>query len=361
MRLMVVDPAADWSTRDVFNGLVHGLTTAGHEVLPFYYGRRIAMLQKALHYNWLAQGKTDAERGQHPLPVEGMRTASELAVTWAMRHEPDWVIVVSSMFFHPDAYIFLRRAGLKTAVMLTESPYDVDKEARHAQLVDLAWTNERSAVSLLRTINPQTFYLRHAFHPENHRPDDPDDLDEFPSHDVVFCGTGFPERIEMLSAIDWTGIDLGLYGMWSHLPGRHRLRQYIKGGVTPNPVTAALYRRAKIGLNFFRQTMGFGKKAPRIVSGIESLGPRNYELAATGCFHLSDYRPEVEETFGTLVPTFRSAEELQRLLQRWLPDHSGRTAIRKLLPVAVSGHSWDERAVQIIADLQQATRRDVAA
>jgi len=98
--------------------------------------------------------------------------------------------------------------------------------------------------------------------------------------------------------------------------------------------------------------MGFGKKVVRIL-GAESLGPRAYELAACGAFFASERRPEVAETFGDLVPAFDGPEELRDVLLRWLPDVSGRRRIAAELPAAVRGHSWTERAKQVVADLER--------
>ena len=44
-------------------------------------------------------------------------------------------------------------------------------------------------------------------------------------------------------------------------------------------------RRAAVGLNLFRTSMGF--EGERHIYGAESLGPRAYELAATGTFFAS--------------------------------------------------------------------------
>ena len=157
-----------------------------------------------------------------------------------------------------------------------------------------------------------------------------------------------------------TGIDFGLYGFW-RLGKKSPLRKFVRQGAVDNRTTTVLHRRARVALNLFRSSCGFAPKAPRI-EGAESLGPRSYELAAAGVFTLSEYRPEVPETFGSLVPTFRNASELETLLRRWVPDDSGRQALAAQLPATVSGHSWNHRARQVLADLQAyESRRDAAA
>lgn len=346
MKLVVVDPGADWATRDVYDGLVAGVRAHGHEVVEYRYGRRLAVMSYALDRAW-RQGHRARPR---PTPGDAALFVSELAVTWALRHEPDWLLVVSGMFFHPDAFVLARRAGLRTALLLTESPYDYEQEYRVAALVDMCWTNERTAVAPLRAANPRVRYLPHAFHPTRHTPSAA--AQPAPAHDVVFVGTGFRERIEMLSAVNWADVDLGLYGMWKTVGPRSRLRRYIRAGAIDNGAAVALYGHAKIGLNLFRQSKGFGRRAPRVL-GAESLNPRSYELAAVGAFHISEARAEVAEVFGAAVPTFSTAEELSTLLRRYLADASARREHAEAARHAVQGHSWHERAAQVVADLRE--------
>jgi spore maturation protein CgeB len=350
MKILCIDPGADFSTADVFSGLVGGLRHLGHVVVPYYYSRRLDVMHKALQAAYRQQKKENSDLAR-PTAADAALWTSELAVTWSLRHEPDFVIVVSGMYFHPDAFIMLRRCGFKVGLLLTETPYALNNELRFAGLVDIVWTNERTAVQGFRELNPRTYYLPHAYNPAVHCPDLKTFGDsKIPAHDVVFVGTGFAERVEWLEGVDWTGIDLGLYGAWL-IDRKSKLRKFIHNGVIDNPITAALYQKAKIGLNMFRQSVGFGKDTARITTA-ESLNPRSYELAACGLFHVSDYRAEVAEVFGDLVPTFRTSAELEGQLRRWLADDHGRQQVAAQLPVVVSPHSWAHRASQMIATIE---------
>ena len=176
-----------------------------------------------------------------------------------------------------------RRAGLRTAMIMTESPNQDDEQVGWARTVDVVWTNERSSVARFAEYNPNSHYWRHAIDPVRHYPGAV--MPEQPTHDVVFVGTGWQERIALLSAVDWTGIDLGLYGSWELLPADSPLRQCVRGGVTANAVTAQLYRNAKVGVNLHRTSDYYTAEGGiSHISYAESLNPRCYELAATGCF-----------------------------------------------------------------------------
>jgi spore maturation protein CgeB len=328
------------STSDVCIGLTSGLRSRGHEIFEYALDKRIECSGAWLTYCWRKGGKTLPK----PNPSDIVYHAGEELIARALRVMPDVVLVVSAMYLHPDIFVLMQRAGLPVAVLFTESPYDDERQARLLPFIRLAWTNEKTSAG------EKAKYLPHAWNPDIHGLSDPIP-DDVPSHDVVFVGTGFEERIELLSAVDWTGIDLGLYGSWDLLGSRHHLREYLKGGYVSNARANHLYRKARIGLNLYRQSKGFGRGAPRIDVAAESLNPRAYELAASGCFTISDHRSEVSEVFADLVPTFTASEEVRPLIDRWLSDESGLARVRAMLPLAVAQHTWHARAVQIESDL----------
>lgn len=353
MKLLCVHPGASFSTHDVHVGLTSALRRRGHQLYEYALDGRISAAGGYLMYAWhKAGGKTSGHR--KPTPSDIVYKASSELFQRAARIRPDWIIVTSSMYLHPDVLVEMhalscRQCGshpIPVALLFTESPYDDESQTKLVPYVRVAWTNERtSAVGGVR-------YLPHAINADIHMDGPHADDADVPAHDVVFVGTGFQERIDTLAAVDWTGIDLGLYGVWDLLGSRHHLRKYIRGGVQDNAKAAALYRRAKIGLNLYRTSTTYGKDTRRVTHA-ESLNPRAYELAATGCFTISDARPEVIEKFGDLVPTFTSPAELAALVRRWLADDSGRARIRAALPGCVSGDTWDARAADVERDLQR--------
>jgi hypothetical protein len=351
MRALVIGGGAGWSTKDVENGVLDGLRSAGVEAAPYILDQRIMASGEFLKRCW-KRVKHITPDVQAPTSADILLHAVQDSLTRALLHEVDWVVLVSAMFVPRPFLEILQRAGLPVAVLLTESPYDQEKELKWAAHADLVWTNERSSVGAFRAVQPRSFYLPHAMRPQVHRPD-VIVAEDAPAHDVVFVGSGFSERIELLSAIDWTGIDLGLYGNWQKLGPRSKLRKYVRDGVVDNETAAALYRRTKVGLNLYRESIGWGKTAARIAHA-ESMNPRAYELAACGCFHLSQAREEVGEVFGDLVPTFGTAREASALIRTWLANDAGRADVSRRLPAAVAAHSWTARGAQMASDLRAA-------
>jgi spore maturation protein CgeB len=351
MKALLIYPGASWSTADVCAGLEHGLRHHGVDLVLYRLDQRIDRSNRWLYSNWRRTKKHNPAI-EKPTTGDVFYQAGIGALEMALRHQVDVVLVVSAMFLHPDVIILMKRAGLRVVVLFTESPYDHDKEVSVAKLVDGCWTNERTVVDAFRSVNPNTGYLPHGWHSERHHAGPQPGDQAFPAHVVVFVGSGFPERVKWLMEIDWTGIDFGLYGSWEMVTPRHPLRQFLKGGVVDNVQAAALYRRAKIGLNLYRTSKGWGRNAPQIEHA-ESLNPRAYELARCGAFHLSTARAEVAEVFGDLVPTFATAAEASALIRRWLADDEGRARVQAALPGAVAEASWVHRSKTVVGDLQQ--------
>lgn len=349
MKVLLVGAGASFSIKDVEQGLYDALQAAGVEVRLYLLDHRIGIAQRWLNTLWRARGKQPDDRPTWP---DAIYRAGIEALEMALRFEVDWVIAVSAMYLHPDVLELMRRAGLKTSVLFTESPYDDAKQAKIAPLVDVCWTNERTSVPYLRAFNPNTFYLASAYDPARHTP--VAEVDAEPTavaHDVVFVGSGFQERIDILSAVDWTGIDFGLYGVWTLLPSRHKLRQYLCGGVIDNSHTAALYRAAKIGLNLHRTSREFAVDASHI-NHAESMNPRGYELAASGIFQVSDYRHEVKDVLGWAVPMFKRSEDLEPMIRTYLKLPAARKERAFQMRRAIAPHTFAARAAQVLADLE---------
>lgn len=355
-RLLAIHPGADYSTADVFTGMVPALRRAGHEVLEYALNERLddAALYLLARHERLSKHQPDLPKPT--LPDAIYRAAMESVIV-ALRTEPDWVVIFSGMLYHPDYLVLLRRAGIKAALLLSESPYDDAEQARMAPYAEMVFTNERTSVDFLRAFNVDTHYLAHAYDPERHQPGPHPGDEALPAHDVVFVGTAFQERIELLAAVDWTGIDLGLYGMWELLEAEcnaehaAKLRPFLRGGVVDNARTAGLYRRAKIGLNLHRQSRGFGFEAPRILHA-ESVGPRALELAACGVFQISDHRAELADLFGPNVPAFRTSAELEALVRRYARDATARRQHALSCRLLVAPHTFDARAAQLTEILE---------
>jgi hypothetical protein len=352
-------PGTGVSTADVSSGLAHGLQANGVDVIPYATAAHITAAGWMLNKVWRL-GKKSAPRPQSRDILYWANVAIlETALRAACTKGAEWVLVVSGMYQHPDFVLMLRRAGLKVCVLLTESPYDGEAEARYASLADMVFTNERTSVESLRRVNPQTYYLPHAWHPGVHDVRAQAEAAPATAHEVVFVGTGFVERIRLLETIDWSGIDFGCYGIWSLVAPRGRLRPYLRGGETPNARTAALYRAATVGLNLHRTSMGYAVDAKH-VTGAESMNPRCWELAASGLFFTTDHRAEVTETFGDVLPTFSTPAEAEAIVRRALREPQWRADVAAACRERVTDQTWTARAAMVLDALASYGRERAA-
>lgn len=266
--------------------------------------------------------------------------ASTGLVERALLARCDAIWLITGNLVRPELIEVARRVGLAVHVWMTETPYN-DAEYVLATRVDGCWTNERSAVGRFRGLCGHAAYLPHGWREGVHnQPAQPVD-EQLPAHDVVFVGTYFSERLALLEAVDWSGIDLGLYGMTDMIPAESPLRRFVRSELTANDVTTALYRRAKVGLNLYR------------AGGGESLNPRAYELAAAGVCQISEHRAEIGEVFGGSVPTFRGAADLEATVRRLLEKPFERRGYAMGAQQAVREAHWGFRAEQM---WQEATR-----
>ena len=104
----------------------------------------------------------------------------------------------------------------------------------------------------------------------------------------------------------------------------------------------------------YRWKQDWDNDKPRIYA--ESLNPRAVELAACGVFTLSDYRAEVKEVFGDLIPTYGSPKELEELVRYYLAHDEERQALAAQLPARVADRSFDALGARIIRILEEQSK-----
>ena len=349
MKILLVHPGATWSVHDLWQGVNDALRRAGVEVVDCALDGRLEFAARFLDYLY------KKHQGKMPFPTldDKIYMASTGILERAMFHLPDWVLIIGGCNVHPDGMALLRRAGMKVVTLLTESPYQFDQEKELVRRSNVVFTNERSAIESFRPYCERVYYWQHAMDTKRHLQHiGQAKVEDVPAHDVVFVGTGFIERINLLRGINLEDIDLGLYGEWSLLGSRAKLRKHIRGKLTANSKAAALYRKAKIGLNLHRSSVEYTRKTEHVL-GAESMNPRCYELAAAGLFFISDYRAEMDDVFNGLVPTFETAKEAEGLIRYYLAHDQEREEIAAQLPALVQEETFDNRIKKILGVLQQ--------
>jgi spore maturation protein CgeB len=325
MKILFVHSAAEWATFDVAMGYREALARLGHEIVYDY------RLYQRFKYHGAALGE-DLSQNAALLA----RVSSETIVCEALRHKPDLVLIISGLSVHPDALLMLKDCRIPAAVIFTESPYH-DEDQRYFSDVYpemQCFTND--------SLSADAFGWTHlppAFNPAVHRPvaAEPDDV-----CDVLIVGTGWEERQRMLEAIDWTGIDLRIRGLWTGITHGSPLAPYYREGCIDNALVPAMYASARICLNQHRAH-------PKA----RSVNPRAVEIPACGGFQISDRRPELTGLFGEAVPTFRSADELEGLIRYYLAHDDERLRLAAAAHELVQSETFDQRAQVLMQVVQQ--------
>jgi spore maturation protein CgeB len=308
-----------------------GLRANGVEVIE---GR----LTEAMEWQTMLYEAGQAQGIVQPGPINITTFASPYIVQHAIASEPDVVIAVSAHNFNIASARTLKAAGLRTAVLMTESPYFAQFELIMASAYDVVFTNERKCATGNYFNHKNVHYLPHAYNPAVHTPDGARGT---PS-DVLFIGSLFPERKDLIGGVDWTGINFVRRG---YAPGQ------VEQDIVENEEAATLYRAARINLNHHRTTMDFGSGRYIAADVAESLNPRAYELAACGAFQImDDSRPEARDVFGESLVTYRAGDslDLERQLRKWLRQPDMRAEWAAAQHEAVLPHSWTARAAQVL-------------
>ena len=162
--------------------------------------------------------------------------------------------------------------------------------------------------------------------------------------DFTFIGTAFHSRGQFFNAMSFDGLRVSLGGNgWEMLAPEHR-RLYDYLGHRPdqcvdNDETARIYRMAKTGINFYRREGEDEHKGEGW-----SMGPREVEMAACGLFFVRDPRPESDDTFGDILPSFSSPQEAEELLRWFITHDGGREDAARKAHAAIQHWTFDNRA-----------------
>lgn len=325
VKVLFVWPTARWSIWDVARGYHAALEKKiGKEnIVDYFFDSRLAYHRQAL-----------PEQYKSDMPLLS-KLASETILVESLYANVDAVLIFSGLTVHAAALWLLHRCGIPAHIFLTESPYEDDDQHEWVTTAPSvhAFTNERVSAEKYGWT-----YLPHAFDPAVHRKVDPEGF----SADVLIIGTGWPERIALLESIDWTGIDLKIFGVWPQLSAESPLRPFYTETLIQNTEIAKYYSGAKICLNFHRASLE-----------AESLGPRAYEIAGCEAFQLCDPRRELVEVFGTTVPTFNNATELKDQITFYLTHDLYRRRLAAAAHTRVTSCTFDHRVSKVLDTLQR--------
>lgn len=325
-RILLVHPGPDFSVADVYRGWDKALRKLGHTVMAYTSNDRLTFYGHArMPDRNKAPCVTCGEEPTRPaLDADGVKRLAmdglyrELFLFW-----PDVVFFVSAFYMTPAMLQVIRTRRIKVVMLHTESPYQDGEQLERGQFADLNLVNDPCNLVAWRDLEVPVAYMPHAYDPDVHYPDWRET--RFAA-DFAFVGTLFKSRAQFFSQMDFTGLDVTFGGAgWDHgvrdfpdlvIPLVRYLGHPLDHCVD-NDETARAYRSARVGINFYRRESEDAHQGEGW-----AMGPREVEMAACGLFFLRDPRPESDEVFGHILPSFASAQEASQLLHWWL-SHPG--------------------------------------
>ena len=319
-RILLVAGSANFSTRDVWDGYRVGLELAGCEVVPYPTFAHLKILSADAVCRDLIGTAVDEAAGI------------------------DAAVFIDGLYFRgrrSRVPASIRRAGVPTALVATDDPYDPIPNAE--SLYSLRLTNDAG------TAGDGAVYLPTAagFVPEaSPQPER--------AYAVSFIGTVFPERLPyLLAAAEWCErsrrrmlvagklIDTAADPFAGFALTETRLRT-IDG-----PEKWAIYAQSDLTLNVFRRDPETGPPAV-------SPSPRVFEVAAFGHAALltGPSRTEMSETFGDAVYGFETPDDLPAAIEAALSDGSRGERVERAKAIVRGGHTYEHRAADLLTHLR---------
>jgi spore maturation protein CgeB len=253
-----------------------------------------------------------------------------------------------SGFFHDGQMLdHARRAyGTRVVALMTEQPYELERELALAAHADLVLLNDPLHIDRFAELAP-TVFAPHAYRPAVHHPGPPVAALDC---DLGFVGTGFGSRRAFFEALHASGRldgrDVLLAGNWRGLADDSPLRKWIgtddPGHCVDNAQTADLYRSARCGINLYRREAEHEQ-----VTGGVAMGPREVEMAACGLFFVRDPRPEGDQVLP-MLPTFTTPGEAGDLIAWYLDHPDSRRAVADAACAAVADRTFTASAQKLL-------------
>lgn len=346
MRWLIVHPGPSFSVDDVYRGWAEALRAVGEDVMEYNFDDRLLFFDAALMP--APDAVPDADGRSLARKAMTREQATENAADGLMgacyRWWPDVVLCVSA-FFIPEFYLQVMRARRHRIVMLfTEAPYQDAEHLVMARYADACLVNDPLNIGRYREVCPATEYAPHSYRPSVHYPAPATAARDL---DLCFVGTGFPSRQEFFEDMDLSGLRVALGGLWPTLGEGSPLHPHLLphdygDGCMRNEETAALYRRSKAGINFYRRE----GQADWDGRG-HAIGPREVELAACETFFLRDPRPESDELFPFL-PSFTGPEDAGEKLRWWLAHDAKREKAAAMAREAIADRTFENAAKRLL-------------
>ena len=156
MRILVVHPGPNFSVQDVHDGWCEGFTELGHEVQEYNLGDRLT---------WAAIAHLAMDDGTYikafPKPENVYSFAISGLPQAALYWWPQLIVFISGFTVDPQFLEVCRGRGIKTACVMTESPYEESRQLLIAPHFDAVALNDPTNIVQYATLTTAV-YTQHA-------------------------------------------------------------------------------------------------------------------------------------------------------------------------------------------------------
>jgi spore maturation protein CgeB len=298
------------------------------------------------------------------LDADGIMTLGMAGLTDPLyKFWPDVIFFISGFYMTAPLLQLIRTRRHKIVMLHTESPYQDQEQMVRGDFADLNLLNDPANIGAWKELDAPVAYMPHAYDPDIHYPNWSPSRFEI---DFTFIGTLFRSRAQFFSEMDFTGIDTAFGGSgwdlalndYPELVSKvvdtergHALIDYLAHPAdhcVGNDETADVYRKTKVGINFYRREGEADQ-----VQGV-AMGPREVEMAACGLFFLRDPRPEGDALFDGILPRFHSPEEASELMRYWVTHDEEREALARKAYERVASRTFDNNARAAMVLMEEA-------
>lgn len=353
----MVHPGPEFSVADVFNGWKKAFEKQGHEVAVFNTNDRLSFYSQTSIPDHTPGNKPCKECKQPPFKNAMDKEDAVTASMQGLTHDlyavwPHMVFFVSAFFTPAWVLDLIRQRRHKLVILHTESPYQDDEQLMRAQYASLNLLNDPANLEEYAHLAP-AMYMPHSYDPDIHYPAPSWNSKDL---DFAFIGTMFESRMHFFEKffrlIDADKYQIALGGAaWDgeHLNGSPLLKYvgHPRDEAVDNQETADTYRRARLGINFYRREAEDGHQGEGW-----AIGPREVETAACGIPWIRDSRPESDELFPFL-PAFNSPEGAAALLKMYLDDPVMTRDLGKRARKAIQDRTFDNHAALLMDEMER--------
>jgi spore maturation protein CgeB len=332
MRILTVFPGPLSSTFDVASGYKNAIGDNN------FVEQRVFNYHNMIHYHRASIELFNPDLDEENVAIITTSRASRELLADIATFMPDVVFVVSGSLIPFDTWNYvsaLRQNFIEKfviALYLTECPYLDNMQYNFSKYADILYINDKQSLSRFdKDGTKHVYYLPHFTKTQKFlRNSDVRNTNYFNEmnnvsykSDVLFCGTPFYERLEMLSQVEWKNVDLKLIFYWNDEIDTkfNELKKYLYiDDVIENTELAEYYRNAKISINIHRTRPELTGDVPALNNYTDaySIGPRLYEIAACGSLIMTDYREEAVDLFGDSIVIFNDGYELKHKIEYYL-------------------------------------------